>query len=549
MSYSEGDIAQAINAVRNGVSIRRAALDWGIPRKTLHNRFTGTQPRKDAFESRQRLSKVQESHLAEWIHTQVALGLPPTHAQLHAFAERVLVVKGDTKPLGKRWVNQFIKRNPSIKAQRSQRIDSLRINGASTDIIKQWFRHLAIPKIKTIKPANRWNMDEAGLLEGQGSNGIVLGSSESRAILKTQPGSRIWTSFIECISATGQTLSPLVIFRGKTLQQQWFPPDLLKYDHWNFTASPNGWTSDAIAVEWLKKIFIPSTKPQDPQEARLLIFDGHRSHESTEFMFTCFENNIHLLFLPPHSSHVLQPLDISIFSPLKRAYRKYLGDLGFQGDSTVINKRNFVHCYERARNDALTSQNIRNGWKGTGLWPISMTKPLMSSLLLENRNSAKTSKNQGSIVNSIVNTPSLMSQSSIVAWSTLRKAQEVQAQLSHYGRLSESTSTQRLLFQKLSKGFDEKDVLLASALQRIEVLEAEVEVRRPRKRKAVKLSPNSKFARIEHIHKAQLEAGDFKSETDESSEPDLPIEADNCMIVGVGPVVDLIELESGSGEE
>jgi 4-hydroxybenzoate polyprenyltransferase len=169
--------------------------------------------------------------LAEWIHTQVALGLPPTHVQLYAFAERVLVVKGDIKPLGKRWVNQFIKRNPSIKAQRNQRIDSLRINGTSTDIIKQWFRHLAIPKIKTIKPANRWNINKAGLLEGQGSNGIVLGSSESRAILKIQLGSRIWTSFIECISATGQTLSPLVIFQGKTLQQQWFPPDLLKYDH------------------------------------------------------------------------------------------------------------------------------------------------------------------------------------------------------------------------------------------------------------------------------------------------------------------------------
>jgi 4-hydroxybenzoate polyprenyltransferase len=214
----------------------------------------------------------------------------------------------------------------------------------------------------------------------------------------------------------------LVIFRGKTLQQQWFPPDLLKYDHWNFTASPNGWTNNTIVVEWLKKIFIPSTKPQDPQEAKLLIFDGYRSHESTEFIFICFENNIHLLFLPPHSSHVLQPLDISIFSPFKRAYRKYLGDLGFQGDSTVINKRNFVHCYERARNDALTSQNIRNGWKGIGLWLISMTKPLMSSLLLENRNSAKTSKNQGSIINLIVNTLSLMSQSSIVAWSTLRKA-------------------------------------------------------------------------------------------------------------------------------
>ena len=79
--------------------------------------------------------------MAEWIHIQIALGLPSTHVQLHAFAQRVLVIKGDIKPLGKRWVNQFIRRNPLIKAQRNQRIDSLQINGASTDIIKQWFCH------------------------------------------------------------------------------------------------------------------------------------------------------------------------------------------------------------------------------------------------------------------------------------------------------------------------------------------------------------------------------------------------------------------------
>jgi hypothetical protein len=78
---------------------------------------------------------------------------------------------------------------------------------------------------------------------------------------KKQPGSRAWTSFIECISATGQALKPLVIFKGKTVQQQWFPTDIDKYDNWQFTASDNGWTSDKTAFEWLEKVFIPSTTP------------------------------------------------------------------------------------------------------------------------------------------------------------------------------------------------------------------------------------------------------------------------------------------------
>lgn len=31
------------------------------------------------------------------------------------------------------------------------------------------------------------------------------------------------------------------------------------------------------------------------------------------------DNGIDLLILPPHCSHVLQPLDVGVFSPLKRA--------------------------------------------------------------------------------------------------------------------------------------------------------------------------------------------------------------------------------------
>ncbi|KAE9568022.1 hypothetical protein CGMCC3_g15870 [Colletotrichum fructicola] len=83
-----------------------------------------------------------------------------------------------------------------------------------------------------IKPSKRYNMDETGILEGRGSNGLVLGSSETRSIRKKQPGSRAWTSLIECISATGKALPPLVIYKGKNVQQQWFPLDLTPYESW-----------------------------------------------------------------------------------------------------------------------------------------------------------------------------------------------------------------------------------------------------------------------------------------------------------------------------
>ena len=61
-------------------------------------------------------------------------------------------------------------------------------------------------------------MDESGIMEGCGANGLVVGSSERRSIQKKQPGSRVWTLFIECVSATGKAFLPLVIFKGKSVQ-------------------------------------------------------------------------------------------------------------------------------------------------------------------------------------------------------------------------------------------------------------------------------------------------------------------------------------------
>lgn len=227
--YTEDEVNQALESIANGQSLRLASAQWGIPRSTLRHRIQGTQPRSTAASSRQKLSPVQERHLVDWVQVQAALGLPPTHQQVREFAERVLRLQGGHQTLGKNWFQAFLRRNPSIRAQRARPIDLQRINGASTDVIRAWFPNLSIPCIKAIHPANRYNMDETGILEGQGSNGLVLGSAEAWNLRKKQPGSRAWTTLIECVSATGSAVPPLVIYKGKSVQQQWFPLDLRPY--------------------------------------------------------------------------------------------------------------------------------------------------------------------------------------------------------------------------------------------------------------------------------------------------------------------------------
>ena len=84
----------------------------------------------------------------------------------------------------------FLRRNPILRTKRARNIDSGRVNGATTLVIKSWFQLLLMPTISAIKPENRWNMDESGIMEGFRANGLVVGSSKRRSIQKKQPGSR-----------------------------------------------------------------------------------------------------------------------------------------------------------------------------------------------------------------------------------------------------------------------------------------------------------------------------------------------------------------------
>ncbi len=107
----------------------------------------------------------------------------------------------------------------------------------------------------------------------------MIGSSElkKKALLKGLQ-TWAWTSFIECITADGRSLTPGIIFKGKELQKQWFLNEFREIADWHYITSTNGWTVNHIGHQWLEQVYLPQTQPQDPSEARLLILDGHGSH-------------------------------------------------------------------------------------------------------------------------------------------------------------------------------------------------------------------------------------------------------------------------------
>lgn len=65
-------------------------------------------------------------------------------------------------------------------------------------------------------------MDEVGYQIGLRDSPLVIGPSALNEVFTMDLGLREWSTSIEAISATGRALPPLVIFKGKSVQQQWF---------------------------------------------------------------------------------------------------------------------------------------------------------------------------------------------------------------------------------------------------------------------------------------------------------------------------------------
>ena len=73
----------------------------------------------------------------------------------------------------------------------------------------------------------------------------------------------------------------------------------------------------------------------------MFIVDGHGSHVIDDFIYACFNSNIYLLFLPPHTSYILQPFDLFVFGPIKAHYYTAIGNLIYQSDDCPIDINEF----------------------------------------------------------------------------------------------------------------------------------------------------------------------------------------------------------------
>ncbi|XP_052340158.1 uncharacterized protein LOC118361090 [Oncorhynchus keta] len=153
------------------------------------------------------------------------------------------------------------------------------------------------------------------------------------------------------------------------------PPQLLfSYAKGHFVWNePIGCVGSGNGSGWMQEddffIFLEHAKHTKVSLERkeVLHLDNHRSHLSISSIDFCRRSGIVLLSFPQHRSHKLQPLDRSVYGPLKKM-------MNSASDAWMrVNSRKAMTIYDiPGLPGATTPTNIQAGFRFTGIWPYNL---------------------------------------------------------------------------------------------------------------------------------------------------------------------------------
>jgi hypothetical protein len=380
-------IEEAIEGKKSGKykSYAEASKALNVALSTIYHRVNGRQTRVESHEYEQLLSEEEETELCRWIRELSAASYPPKLYAVREMAEAIRTrrIIGINDPsvtcvsyeaIGEQWVTRFMSRHPELESIIAEQIEAVRVHETSQPILEKWFENVqSVIRDFNIQPSDTYNMDKTGFSIGNIKATRVIVDRTQKIRYQAYPGRQEWVSVIECISMDGSSLPPLIIFKGKTLSSRWIPHDTPK--DWFFSCNSQGWTSNEHCKKWLLKDFETNTREKAQGKTRLLIFDGHGSHTTPDVIRHCILNRIRLALLPPHSSHLTQPLDVGVFSSMKAHMTREM-DRIIRTGIPRIDKIEWTNAFIKARPHAFTVRNIKSGWSGTGLFPFNPEKVL-----------------------------------------------------------------------------------------------------------------------------------------------------------------------------
>ncbi|XBQ94315.1 hypothetical protein V6000_010144 [Aspergillus fumigatus] len=378
IKFNESDLLKACEAAQaqNKPNISKIAREYGVPYSTLRDCIKkGRQARTARKPVNKALDGYQEEALIQWIVWMRDHNIPVTPKLLEEFANQSLQCAGEARQVSRVWAYRFEKRLPehlNLGPVKQKTKESKCIKAEDAGLLANWYNQLA-NVVKDTPPRLVYNFDECGFRPGEGKARNVIGLKGSCLDLaESEKGENITT--IECIAADGWQMDPWFIFKGNGIFMEcWFNESEALPPNTTIATQANGWISDELAHQWPQS-FIKATNERTKRgEKRILIFDGHGSHLTVDFLQTCEDNGVIPFGFLPHTTHLCQPLDGKPFLSYKQHFRRINNELSYWAGEPV-GKSEFLRVIGPVREKAFNQRIIREAFKDRGIWPVDGSK-------------------------------------------------------------------------------------------------------------------------------------------------------------------------------
>ena len=215
-----------------------------------------------------------------------------------------------------------MKRHPKLSLWTPQPLSYYRALNSNNDVIMDFFGKLGsiYGRLNLLaKPMQIYNSDESSIsiVFKPGKVVAELGQRNMYSVSATEKGKT--HTVMSHVSASGFVLPPMIYPRRKSVPENFRDN---AYLNTLFASNESGWMNGELYVQWFQ-FFLHNIPPSRPV---LLIQGGHSSHVSVELIELARSNDVHLLCLPSHTSHILQLLDVGVFKSFKNSFNKVCSD-------------------------------------------------------------------------------------------------------------------------------------------------------------------------------------------------------------------------------
>lgn len=375
--WGEEEMRQALEGVNRGGKLFTVARYYNIPRTTLRRHVDGLvkNPGQKHLGRASVLGPDTEKKLVDYIldFEKQGVGLSVMEIREIAFeyAEKFDLdhpFDQNNKRAGEDWWQGFYKRNKDkISIRKPESLSLARSRGMNREAIKKYFGLLE-GQLKELgienEPSCVWNCDESGLSLVPDTKCIV-GEKGKRNVYQITSGERgVLTTVLPCYNAAGDYIPPMIVFKGKRVGEKMradLPAGAL------VTCSDSGYMDKDLFYSWIKHF---SELRRNGDKPALLILDGHGSHSrSIRALEYAKANNIHILCLPPHTTHWTQPQDRSFFKPLKTYHAHECRKLMREG--AAITRNDFGKVFTPAYLKTATQAIAVKSFECTGIYPFN----------------------------------------------------------------------------------------------------------------------------------------------------------------------------------